>query len=501
VIRTARPYALAVALLATLFTATIIWASTPPSPVAATPTNVLGTDGRYTLLFLGSDKRCVQKIGKKTVRTERCPEGTPDATDWTWSAVNDVAAKVPNSELGSERTDVIMLLTVDPFSGQTASYSISRDMYGFPLKPSLASAFCRARSKIFTDKINALIVRAQQCGTSIMNDTQKRAWNKMLAWERSSVAAGLVAENIGWGLGIEIDDWTLTTFGTADIMGAVLDRIAPADTIVQLDDRTRFASCRGDIIRKFSGKGSTQHDRNIASNAKYGDLLYLRPGKVDTLYPSSTVLGWSYANCKEPSTKKSVRTTNPNFVQGSCSLDTPLSDKPTKTNTSCAFRVPTTLWTGFSRARKYDDAGPRALRHPRIVAGITLRLLNLGSEAGPLKAAALASLMNFRWYKKGPPLVRGTIARSDVAEIFRVISFAKPALTLGPDVAGGWKSLFMGGGFGTYKEKKCVLAGGATRFAPSAKQHDATVACTKAYLAPYFGPVAGHLNEGPPVAP
>jgi hypothetical protein len=59
----------------------------------------------------------------------------------------------------------------------------------------------------------------------------------------------------------------------------------------------------------------------------------------------------------------------------------------------------------------------------------------------------------------------------------------------------------MGGGSGTYKGKKCVLAGGKTRFAPSAKQFAATVACTKAYLAPYFGPVAGHLNEGPPVAP
>ena len=497
-IRTARPYALAVALLATIFAATVVWASTPPSPAAATPANILGKDGRYTLLFLGSDKRCEKSVGRRLVRIERCPEGTAGAPEWTWSAANDAAAKVSSTQLGSERTDVIMLLTVDPFSGQTASYSISRDMYGFPLKPSLAKAFCRGGSKIFTDKINALIVRAQQCATSIMNATQRKAWNNMRAWERSSVAAGLVAENIGAGLGIEIDDWTLSTFGTADIMGAMLDRIAPADTIVQLDDRTRFAACRANVLRKFRGSGASSHDRNIASNAKYGDLLFLRPGTGDGLYPKSSSLGWAYANCKEPATSKSVRTTNPYFVEGSCPLDSLLKER---TNISCSFRVPSNLWTGFSRSRKYDDAGPRALRHPRIVAGITLRLLNLGAEAGPLKAAALASLMDLRWYKKGPPLVRGTIERTDVAEIFRVISFAKPALTLGPDVAGGWKSLFMGGGSGTFKGKKCVLAGGKTRFAPSAKQHDATVNCTRAYLAPYFGPVAGHLNDVPPIAP
>jgi hypothetical protein len=334
---------------------------------------------------------------------------------------------------------------------------------------------------------------------STMNTTQKRAWDKKRAWERSIAAANLVAENIGWGLGIEIDDWTLTTFGTADIMGAVLDRIAPADTIVQLDDRTRFAACRTDVLRKYRGKGATTHDKAVASNAKYGDLFFLRPGKVDGLYPSQKTQGWAYANCKEPATKKTVRTTSPYFVEGSCPLDTPLSDK--RSNISCSFRVPSNLWTGFGRSRKYDDAGPRALRHPRLVAGITLRLLQQGPETGPLKAAALASLMNLRWYKKGPPLVRGTITPADVAEIFRVISYAQPALALGPDVAGGWRSLFMGGGSGTYKGKKCVLAGGKTRFAPSAKQFAATVACTKAYLAPYFGPVAGHLNEGPPVAP
>ena len=489
-VRTARPYALAVALLATIFAATVIWASTPPSPVAATTTNILGTDGRYTILFLGSDKRCRGKLIDKTA--ERCAKGTVGATNWTWSPTNDLAAGVARDQLGSERTDVIMLLTVDPFSGQTAAYSIPRDLYGFPLKPSLAKSFCRTGSKTFTDKINAMIVRAQQCASSNMTASQRSAWDKKLAWERSIVAADLMTQNIAWGLGIEIDDWTLTTFGTADIMGAMLDSIAPADTIVQLDDRTRFAACRTTILRKFGSRG-TDHD--LASNAMYGDLLFLRPGRADN-YPNSKVIGWSHANCKEPATKKSVRTTNPYFVDGSCPLDTPLSGTG---NISCSFNVPSNLWTGFGRSRKYDDVGPRSLRHQRLVAGITLRLLQQGNSLGPLKAAALASLMNLRWYEKGPPLVRGTITTAKVGAIFNVIAFAKPALTLGPDVAGGWKSLLMAGG--TDRTNKCAVAGAKMRFASTAATLKATVICTKAYLARYFGPVEDHLNEAPPIAP
>lgn len=489
-VRTARPYALAVALLATIFAATVAWASTPPSPAAATPTNILGTDGRYTLLFLGSDKRCAGPLKDKTA--ERCAEGTVNATDWTWSAANDKAAGVPRDQLGSERADVVMLLTVDPFSGQTAAYSIPRDLYGFPLKPALAKSFCRAGSKIFTDKINAMIVRAQQCARSNMTASQRTAWDKKLAWERSIVAADLMTQNIAWGLGIEIDDWTLTTFGTADIMGAMLDRIAPADTIVQLNDKTRFAACRTDTLRKIKGSGSSYLDQSLASNAMYGDLLFLRPGRADN-FPSSKVIGWSKANCKEPNTTpKAIRATSPYFVEGSCDITIPLS---AATNESCSFRVPSTLWTGFGRARKYDDVGPRALRHPRIVAGITLRVL----EADRFRAAALASMMNLRWYKKGPPLVRGTITTANVEAIFNVIAYAKPALLLGPDVAGGWKSLLMTGG--TNSAKKCALAGAKMRFAPTTAKLASTISCTKSWLAPYFGPVAEHLNEGPPVAP
>ena len=189
-------------------------------------------------------------------------------------------------------------------------------------------------------------------------------------------------------------------------------------------------------------------------------------------------------------------TTSPYFVEGSCDVTVPLS---ADTSESCSFRVPSNLWTGFGRSRKYDDVGPRSLRHQRLVAGIVLRVLNQGSVLGPLRAAALASLMDLRWYRKGPPLVRGTIARADVAAIFDTIAFAKPALELGPDVSGGWKSLLMTGG--TDSTKKCALAGAKMRFAPSAAKFAATLSCTRTWLARYFGPVEGHLNEGPPVAP
>ena len=54
---------------------------------------------------------------------------------------------------------------------------------------------------------------------------------------------------------------------------------------------------------------------------------------------------------------------------------------------------------------------------------------------------------------------------------------------------------------GTDSVNKCALAGAKMRFAPSAAALASTTSCTKAWLAPYFGPVAGHLNEGAPVAP
>jgi hypothetical protein len=54
---------------------------------------------------------------------------------------------------------------------------------------------------------------------------------------------------------------------------------------------------------------------------------------------------------------------------------------------------------------------------------------------------------------------------------------------------------------GTYSAKKCALAGASMRFAPTSAKLAATMKCTQAWLAPYFGPVADHLNEGPPVAP
>ena len=64
-IRTARPYVLAVTLLATIFTATVIWASTPPSPAAATPANILGKDGQLRLFGLRHAGAFISEHGVK----------------------------------------------------------------------------------------------------------------------------------------------------------------------------------------------------------------------------------------------------------------------------------------------------------------------------------------------------------------------------------------------------------------------------------------------------
>ena len=107
---------------------------------------LLGDDGRYTILFLGSDKRC-RKLGSP-LGAERCSsleskvsaasvEGAAarDLYPYIWSNVADVALDQARNRAGTERTDTMTLLTVDPGTGEAAALSIPRDMERFPLKP------------------------------------------------------------------------------------------------------------------------------------------------------------------------------------------------------------------------------------------------------------------------------------------------------------------------------------------------------------------------------
>ena len=495
------PYAAALALLAGITFATATWSGLGPLAVTTSPARAveitaevatldashLGSDGRYTLLFLGSDKRC-RKI-HSPLGAERCSsleskvaaasaDGSPASAfyPYIWSPTADARLNTPHNAAGSERTDVMTLLTVNPATGESAALSIPRDMENFPLKPSLAGDFCRPGRTRFNSKVNALFVYAQLC---------MKATPQLHAWERSSLAADKVRENLAYAFGIEIDDWALATFGAADILGATLDTLAPGPTLVHLDDKSRFASCRSNRLR--TGNEMSYEDITIWSNAKYGDLLFLRPGSVDRFGRRS---GWYHANCREPETTSSVRKSSPHFVPDSCSLTASSAD-------GCIFDVPSSLWTGFSRARKYDGDTNRIRRAQRILSAITLRVVDAGGEV----ASALAALASMRWYawadrnaagavkswNAGPPLVRGSIAPEDVSTIFGYVATARAELAAGPGTPQGWRSMLLLG-------QRVTLPGGkecriATASLFGADTFNSRLACTRAWVATEFGAV------------
>ena len=225
------PLSAALALLAAITLSTAVWAgvAVPRTAAAvqesvrqgaittATAGELLGSDGRYTILFFGSDKRC-RKLGSP-LGAERCSsleskvsaasvEGAAarDLYPYIWSNAADVELGQARNRAGTERTDTMTLLTVDPATGEAAALSIPRDMERFPLKPSLARDFCRPRSTRFNTKVNALYVYAQLC----MQETPA-----LRAWERSARAAEKVRENLAYAFNIEIeiDDLVLATFG------------------------------------------------------------------------------------------------------------------------------------------------------------------------------------------------------------------------------------------------------------------------------------------------
>ena len=495
------PYVAALALLAGITVATAAWSGLGPlavttqgaraaevvAEVTELDPSLLGSDGRYTILFLGSDKRC-RKMHSR-LGAERCSSlesnvatasagGAPASAlyPYIWSPAADAKLKEPSNRAGTERTDVMTLLTVNPETGEAAALSIPRDMENFPLKPSLSSSFCRPGQTRFNSKVNALFVYAQLCMKKTPN---------LRAWERSSLAAEKVRENFAYAFNIEIDDWVLTTFGTADILGATLDTLAPGSTLVHLDDKSRFASCRTNRIR--TGNKMSYDDGNISSNAKYGDLLFLRPGSVDRFWKGS---GWNHANCREPGTRATERSTSPNFIAGSCSTTSASAD-------GCIFDVPSNLWTGFSRARKYDGDGSRIRRAQRILSAITLRVIDAGSGV----ASALAALASMRWYawagrtvagvvkdwNLGPALVRGSIAPGDVATIFSYVATAREELAAGPDALEGWRSMLLLGQTVTLPGGRQCRIAGASRF--GANDFSSRLTCTRAWAATEFGAV------------
>lgn len=494
------PLSAALALLAAITLSTAVWAGvavprtaavvrdavTPEVTTTATAGELLGRDGRYTILFLGSDKRC-RALGSP-LGAERCSSleskvsaasvdgaAARDLYPYIWSNVADVALDQARNRAGTERTDVMTLLTVDPATGEAAALSIPRDMELFPLKPSLARDFCRPGNSRFTSKVNALYVYAQLC---------MKATPALRAWERSSRAAEKVRENLAYAFNIEIDDWVLATFGGADVLGAALDRLAPAPTLVHLDDKSRFAACRTNRLRTGNEMGYI--DRNLRSNAKYGDLLFLRPGSADRFGVRSA---WAFANCREPGAN-SVRTTSPYFVPDSC----PVTGRSAE---GCIFDVPSNLWTGFARARKYDGDTNRIRRAQRILSAITVRVIDAGAEV----ASQLAALASLRWYawadrnaagvvrdwNLGPALVRGSISPDDVSEIFGYVATARAQLVAGPDDPAGWRPMLLLGQRVTLRSGTSCRVAGASLF--GGDNFSGRLACTRAWVGAAFGPV------------
>ena len=494
-------------LIALLFVAltasSAAWVGLLPGTASATPTNLLGTDGRYTLLFLGTDKRCSGHAPGDTA--ERCPNLEANASDpalnltpsdaarWTASSANDALLKLPSTAAGSERTDVITLLTVDPYAGTASALSIPRDTYYFPLKPSLAGSFCSPGRKTFGHTVNALYVYAQLCAPGLKGRRE---------WERSVAGAELVRQDIAWALGIEIDDWTLSTFGTSDVLGAALDAATDVHTTpVRLNGATMFAACRTNVVRSWSHRNQSVSalryviDGHLAANARYGDLVFVVPDR------SNTTTLTSFSNCAEPdSSPATPATTVPNFIGGSTG-----DAQCTGTSTSgCLFNVPSALWTSFARVRKYaGDDGARVQRHQRLIAGIALRVI----DAGKPVAEILAGLASLRWYytynpvtKKsnaGPALVRGTISVSDVGALYDIIASARAALEAGPDAPGGWHSYVLSGGRSNLNGVTCRVAGSGGLFTRTRRALPAVLACTRAWLTSTFGPTA-HRGAGAP---
>jgi polyisoprenyl-teichoic acid--peptidoglycan teichoic acid transferase len=128
-------------------------ASVSPSPSAAQSSgNLLGTDGRFTILLLGSDYR-------------------------------------PSSP--GNRTDAIMVVSINPKTGQVGAFSVPRDTYAFPLPG----------GGVFNEKVNALYQWYQSRNGQGMSSLEKA---------------------IGQAYGIEVDYGVFTGFaGVRNLVNAV----------------------------------------------------------------------------------------------------------------------------------------------------------------------------------------------------------------------------------------------------------------------------------------
>jgi polyisoprenyl-teichoic acid--peptidoglycan teichoic acid transferase len=134
--------------------------ATPASPVPSEPAipgldGLVGRDGRFTMLLLGSDAR---------------------------------------AGLGGERTDTIMIVTIDPATGKVAMLSLPRDTDQVPIGP----------GRVYGPKVNGLFQQFR-----LNSGSRRSAYRSMM-------------RALGYTFGIEIDRYALVHFrGLVDIIDAM----------------------------------------------------------------------------------------------------------------------------------------------------------------------------------------------------------------------------------------------------------------------------------------
>lgn len=147
-----------------------------PSPIAGLD-QLVGSDGRFTMLVLGSDAR---------------------------------------AGLGGERTDTIMIATIDPATGRVAFVSLPRDTADVPIGP----------GQTYTPKINGLFQQYH-----INSGSRKQAYQSMV-------------KALEYAFGIEIDRYALAHFSG---VVSLIDQIGGIDVDLAqpFDDPTSHVSKKG----------------------------------------------------------------------------------------------------------------------------------------------------------------------------------------------------------------------------------------------------------------
>ena len=178
-----------------------------PQPTAAPPTvaELAGEDGRLTVLILGSDVR---------------------------------------KGIAGERTDAIIVATIDPASGRVAMVSLPRDTVNVPIAPGVA----------YPDRINTLYL-------DLKSQTGK-----------SKAALTKLKEALGYAFGTQIDHYVMVDF---DGLVKLIDAIGGIEVALEEDliDESMHIGSRGLRLRagtpRLTGKEALAFARSRHTDSDY----------------------------------------------------------------------------------------------------------------------------------------------------------------------------------------------------------------------------------------